>query len=107
MLLIHEHPEGITFKIFVQPRSAKNTIVGLHDDALKLKLTAAPVDNAANKMCVKYLAKSLKVPMGSIEIVSGHGSRTKSILLRYENEGVSEKAKRHLKARVTALLQAS
>lgn len=105
MLLIHEHPEGITFKIFVQPRSAKNTIVGLHDDALKLKLTAAPVDNAANKMCVKFLAKTLGVSKSQVEIISGHTSRTKQILLRSDQSKISETEYKTLKATIHNLVR--
>jgi len=61
-------------------------IAGQHGDALKIKLTAPPVDDAANKMCVQYLAKCLKIPKSSIEIISGHTSRTKQLLLKYKNE---------------------
>ena len=83
MVLFKEDTEGITFKVFIQSRSSKNTIVGLHGDTIKIKLTAPPVDNAANKMCVQYLAKQLKVPKSSIEIISGHSSRTKLLRVRY------------------------
>jgi len=83
-LAMRETDRGIAFKIFVQPKSSKNKIVGLHGDALKIKLTAPPVDGAANKMCVKYLAKCLKVPKSSMEIISGHTSRTKQIMLYYQ-----------------------
>jgi len=86
MPYLKENTDGVTLKVFVQPRSSKNMIAGLHGDALKIKLTAPPVDGAANKMCIKYLAKWLKVPKSSIEIVSGHKNRTKLLLLRYKNK---------------------
>ena len=85
MEFLKETDQGIVFKVFVQPRSAKNMIAGQHGDALKIKLTAPPVDGAANKMCIQYLAKFLKVPKSALEIISGHSSRTKRILLRYGN----------------------
>jgi uncharacterized protein (TIGR00251 family) len=103
MLPIRKHPEGIIFKIFVQPRSSKNMIVGLHGDALKLKLTAAPVDNAANKMCIKFLAKHLGVSNSQIEIISGHTSRTKHLLLRSNKPEISEIEYERLKGLITAL----
>jgi uncharacterized protein (TIGR00251 family) len=81
-----ENADGITLTVFVQPRSSKNMIAGLHNHALKIKLTSPPVDGAANKMCIQYLAKCLKVPKSSIEIVSGHKNRTKRLLLRYKDE---------------------
>ncbi len=86
MPFLQEKSNGIILKVFIQPRSSKNMIAGLHADALKIKLTAPPVDGAANKMCIEYLAKWLKVPKSSIEIVSGHKSRTKRLLLRYKDE---------------------
>jgi uncharacterized protein (TIGR00251 family) len=61
-------------------------IAGSQGDALKIKLTAPPVDGSANKMCVQYLAKWLNVPKSSIEIISGHSSRTKRLLLRFRND---------------------
>jgi len=85
MEFLKETSQGIVLKVFVQPRSAKNMIAGQHGDALKIKLTAPPVDGAANKMCIQYLAKFLKVPKSALEIISGHTSRTKRILLRYGN----------------------
>ena len=86
MPYLKENADGITLTVFVQPKSSKNMIAGLHKHALKIKLTSPPVDGAANKMCINYLAKWLKVPKSSIEIVSGHKSRTKRLLLRYPNE---------------------
>ncbi|CAN2041553.1 conserved hypothetical protein [Candidatus Magnetomoraceae bacterium gMMP-15] len=80
-LLIKETPNGIVFKIFVQPRSSKNMIVGLYGDSIKIKLTAPPVDGAANKMCVKFLAKILGMSKSSIKIISGFSSRTKQVLI--------------------------
>ena len=105
MLPIREHPEGVVFKIFVQPRSAKNMIVGLHGEALKIKLTAPPVDNAANKMCIKFLAKSLGVPKSQIEIISGHTSRTKQVLLRSSQSKITETEYKALKMAILNLVR--
>jgi uncharacterized protein (TIGR00251 family) len=60
-------------------------IAGLHDGELKIKLTAPPVDNAANQMCLKFLAKSLSVSKSALEIIAGHNSRHKQILLRSDH----------------------
>ena len=70
---------GVTFKVRVQPRSSKNQIVGLHGDALKVKIKAPPVDGAANKMCIEYLAGCLDVPKTCVEIRSGQSGRTKQV----------------------------
>jgi hypothetical protein len=84
-------PEGIIFKVFVQPKSSKNIIVGLHGDALKIKLTAPPIENAANAMCVKFLAKALSVSKSSIDIIAGHTSRNKQVLLKAGTGGITAK----------------
>ena len=70
MVFIRKHPQGIVFKVFIQSRSSKNMIVGKHGDSLKLKVTAAPVEGAANKMCIKFLAKNLSVSPSSLEIIA-------------------------------------
>jgi uncharacterized protein (TIGR00251 family) len=78
---IQERPEGLVFKIKVQPRSSKNRIAGLHGDALKINLTAPPVDNAANKALGVFLANLLPVAKSSVTIVSGHSGRNKQIMV--------------------------
>lgn len=76
-----EKPEGILINIFVQPRSAQNVIVGPYKNALKIKLTAPPVEGAANKLCIGLLAKCLKLSKSSIEIKFGHTGRSKGVLV--------------------------
>ena len=80
------HEGTLTLSIYVQPKSSKNMIVGPHGDSLKIKLTAPPVDGAANKMCVDFLAKLFKVPKSSIEIISGHTSRNKRLQIKAETK---------------------
>ncbi len=82
MLDIKKTDTGICFKIFVQPKASKNAVVGLHDDALKIRLTAPPVDGAANKLCLKFLSKITGISKSAFEIASGHTSRTKQILIQ-------------------------
>jgi uncharacterized protein (TIGR00251 family) len=82
MLWMQETADGTLFKVAVQPRGSKNTIVGIQGDALKIKLTAPPVEGAANKMCIGFLAETLRVPKSAIEIVHGYGSRSKVVLVR-------------------------
>lgn len=107
MIQIQNHPKGITFKIYVQPRSAKNKVAGIHGDALKIKLTAPPVDNAANKMCVAFLARCLDVPKSSVEIISGQTSRSKQILVKPKSDKVNEKTLKILKNRIESLIYES
>lgn len=83
--------QGILFWVYVQPRASANAVAGLHENALKIRLTAPPVDNAANKMCCKFLSGQLKIPASRMEIVSGRSSRKKKVLIRFP-EGSDPKA---------------
>lgn len=103
-LSIRRNPQGIIFKVFVQPKSSKNAVVGLHDDALKIKLTAPPVDNAANAMCIKFLAKALSVSKSSVEIIAGHTSRNKQVLLKADQRSITAGEYRHLEQLVEKLV---
>jgi uncharacterized protein (TIGR00251 family) len=105
MLPIREDDGGVIFKVFVQPRSRKNEIKGLHGDALKIKITAPPVDGAANAMCINYLAKCLKTSKSSIEIVSGHAGRNKQVRVRYPASHDGGKSSGNLKAAIQSLLK--
>ena len=79
MIVIHESPTGVTFAIKVQPRARKNAVLGTLGDALKLSLTAPPVDGRANEACIEFFAKLLKVPRSSVTIAAGQTSRNKVI----------------------------
>jgi uncharacterized protein (TIGR00251 family) len=74
--------DTVRLQVRVQPRASRNEIVGLHDGALKVRLTAPPVDGAANEMLVAFLAEILGVPARNVAIVSGGSSRTKTIEIR-------------------------
>ena len=79
---IQETRDGVIFKVTVQPKAARNEIVGLQGDALKIRLTAPPVEGAASKMCIELLAKSLRVRKSDVEIIRGQSSRAKKIRVR-------------------------
>ncbi len=104
MLFIKKNSNGVIFKVFIQPRSSKNMITGVYGDALKIKLTAPPVNGAANKMCIKYLAKVLKFPQSKLEIISGHTSRIKHVLVKYKENKHSEDEFEYLTGLIKSLL---
>jgi uncharacterized protein (TIGR00251 family) len=79
MVEVHDTPAGATFAVRVQPRARKNAITGELGGALKLALTAPPVEGKANQACIEFFAKLLKVPRSSVSIASGQGSRSKVI----------------------------
>jgi hypothetical protein len=70
---------GIVLNVHLQPRASKNEVCGVHGDALKIRLTAPPVDGAANKLCREFLAGLFDVPKSAVEIVSGETSRHKKV----------------------------
>jgi len=72
---------GATFAIKVHPRAKKNAITGEIGDALKVSLTAPPVEGRANEACVEFFAKLLNVPRSSVTIAAGQNSRNKAILV--------------------------
>ena len=92
MIPIHDNAAGVTFAVKVHPRAKKNAITGEIGDALKVALTAPPVDGKANEACVDFLAKLLKVPRSSVSIISGHTSRNKMIrVMRLKASEVRER----------------
>lgn len=69
----------MTFAVKIHPRARKNAITGEIGDALKVSLTAPPVDGKANVACIEFFAKLLKVRRSSVTIASGETSRNKVI----------------------------
>jgi len=94
MVAIQNSASGVTFAVKVHPRAKKNAITGEVVDALKLALTAPPVDGKANEACIDFFAKLLKVPRSSVTIAAGQTSQNKVIRVA----GVSaEEVRRRLK----------
>ena len=79
MIPIQNSPSGATFAIKVHARAKKNAITGELGDALKVALTAPPLDGRANEACVEFFAKVLNVPRSSVSIAAGQSSRNKVI----------------------------
>jgi hypothetical protein len=71
----------LALHLYIQPKASRNRIAGLHNDSVKLCITAPPVDNAANKAIVVFLAKLFKIPKSAITIQSGQQGRNKLVIL--------------------------
>ena len=71
--------DGCTLSIRLHPGARKNSVTGVHADALKIALTAPPVDGKANDALIEFLAETLRLPRARIAIVAGVTSRTKTI----------------------------
>jgi uncharacterized protein len=79
MIPLHETSAGITFAVKIHPRAKKNGITGVVGDALKLSLTAPPIDGRANQACIEFLSDLLHVPRSCITILCGQTNRLKVI----------------------------
>jgi len=76
---VQKTKDGISFKVKVQPKASRNGFAGLYQDALKIRLTAPPVEGKANKALIDFLADWLGVKKSQVEIVSGQLSKIKII----------------------------
>jgi uncharacterized protein len=73
--------DGVVLRVIVQPRASRSEPAGIQQGALKLRLTAPPVEGAANEECIRLLAKLLDVPASRLRLISGHKSRRKTIVI--------------------------
>ncbi|MEY4325883.1 MAG: hypothetical protein RIS24_2054 [Verrucomicrobiota bacterium] len=76
---LRETAVGIVLTLKVIPRSSVNAVAGVQADALKLKITAPPVDSAANAEVVRFLAQVLDVPRSAVQLLRGATSRHKQV----------------------------
>ena len=83
---------GVRLAIRVQPRASANAVAGIHGDALRIRLTAPPVEGAANAALVDFLAKCLGITRRDVTIVAGSSSRSKIV----ELTGITEDRVRRL-----------
>jgi uncharacterized protein (TIGR00251 family) len=67
----------IVLKVYLQPKSSKNEIVGAYRDGMKIKVTAPPVEGKANEALIRLLAKEFGISSAQIEILKGYHSREK------------------------------
>jgi uncharacterized protein (TIGR00251 family) len=95
MVPVKEIAGGVTFAVKVHPRARKHAITGTVGDALKLALTAPPVEGRANQAVIDFFADLFAIPRSSVTIASGETSRNKIIRI----SGLSRSAvERHLRA---------
>ena len=81
-LRIAEQDGAVTFEVRVAPRASRNRVLDVHEGALKVALTAPPVDGAANDALRKLLAKALGVAKSEVEIIRGERARNKVLRVR-------------------------
>jgi uncharacterized protein (TIGR00251 family) len=81
MTCYHWQGENLILLVHIQPRASQTGIVGIHQNRLKIKTTAAPVDGQANAKIYQLLAKLFGVAKSRIVLLNGQTSRDKSFLI--------------------------
>jgi uncharacterized protein (TIGR00251 family) len=82
ILQLRESKHGLTFDIQVTPHASRAQLVGVQEGMLKIRVTALPVEGAANEACIKLLAKTFALKKAQMEIFAGAKSRKKTILVK-------------------------
>jgi uncharacterized protein (TIGR00251 family) len=81
-LQVRETAAGLEIRLHVQPRAKRCEISGVHNGALKVKVTAPPVDDAANRAIVDFFSSLLGISKSSLQIVSGLKSKDKKLQIK-------------------------
>jgi uncharacterized protein len=79
--VIQRTATGIRLRLHVQPRASRSELAGRHGDAIKIRLTAPPVDSAANEALLRFLASQLEVPLSALSLVAGGTGRSKVVAI--------------------------
>jgi uncharacterized protein len=79
VIAVSDHPLGATFLVRVHPRAGRTTITGTMGEALKLSLSAPPVEGRANAALTEFFAEVFSVPRAAVQVVTGDRSRNKVI----------------------------
>ncbi|QDU81683.1 hypothetical protein Pla110_34270 [Polystyrenella longa] len=95
---ISDHPDGLILPLKVSPKAKRNGVTGIHDDQLKISVTAVPEKGKANLAVLKLLAKELSIARSQLEILRGDTSPQKQVLLRNISRD-------ELESQLTSLLQ--
>ena len=74
-------PDGWLLTLHIQPGAKKSEVVGLHGDALKVRVASPPVDGKANEALVAFIADQLGLPKRAVQLVRGDTSRAKTVLV--------------------------
>ena len=79
MVLVRQEGEAASFRVHLQPKASRESIVGEADGILRLRVSAPPVEGQANEACLRLLAKALDLPVSRFQIAAGQHARVKTI----------------------------
>jgi uncharacterized protein len=80
-LIVRDSKDGAVLTVHVQPKAAHTVCIGIHGEALKIRVAAPPAGGAANRELIRFLADELSLPTAAVHIESGEGSRHKCVRL--------------------------
>jgi len=72
---------SVRLDVYIQPRASKTELAGMHDGVVKIRIAAPPVENAANRALIDFVAQHLGIAKRSVRVVSGDTSRRKVLEL--------------------------
>jgi uncharacterized protein (TIGR00251 family) len=76
---------AVRLAVYIQPGASRTELAGMHDGMIKIRIAAAPIDNAANRTLIDFIARQLGIAKRKVRIVSGSTQRRKVL----EIEGVT------------------
>jgi uncharacterized protein (TIGR00251 family) len=95
-MFIHNHNNGISLDVYVQPGSRSTLIAGLHGCRLKIKLAARAVEGAANEALCEFISTLLQRPKSSITLISGQKSRLKTLFVEGDATEMAQTLQQYL-----------
>ena len=81
-LIVQDTKAGAVLSVHIQPKASTTECVGIHGDAIKIRVAAPPIDGAANDALIRFLARQLSIPVTSVQIKSGASGRHKRVLVK-------------------------
>lgn len=75
-------PGGVRIAVQITPNAKKSEVIGIHDDVLKVRLQAQPIEGKANDALIRYLADMLNVPKSHVHITHGHTNKRKLVVIQ-------------------------
>jgi len=85
--IVQDDKNGAVLRVHIQPRASDTACVGIHGNAIKIRIAAPPVDGAANEELIRFLTREFSVPAAAVCIESGTGGRQKRVRLRGVSAG--------------------
>ena len=79
--IVQDTKDGAILTVHIQPKAATTECVGIHGNAIKIRVAAPPVDGAANEKLIRFLARALSLPLAAVHIESGISGRHKRVRL--------------------------